>query len=334
MSVDMPANAFVLAAGFGTRLRPLTLDRPKPLVPICGVPALAYSLALCARHGFREVIVNAHYLGEQLGPWQGHHEGCDVRVHVEQPDILGTGGGLKAVADQLAERFVVLNADVIHDIDLAALYASIPADGATMALRRYPTAEQPFGLVAADATHTIVQLTTLAHAQAIGEVQRDTHFTGIHAMDRSVLRYVPDGFGCIVRSMYKPLVPERRVRALPTASPWIDAGEPLALLEANLTVLRDEVHFALQPFERAASGQRNGVPFGPQTAGVTMEGPCWIGEGAQIGAGAHLSHCVIGAGAVVPAGAQLQQTVVWDGATSPRTLTRAIVHDSGVWQDA
>ena len=64
-------QAFVLAAGFGTRLRPLTTLKPKPLVPVCGVPMLSYALALCARHGLSPVVVNAHHLADQLRPWAG-----------------------------------------------------------------------------------------------------------------------------------------------------------------------------------------------------------------------------------------------------------------------
>ena len=90
----MNADAFVLAAGFGTRLRPLTEVVPKPLVPVCGVPLLSWSLALCAHHGMRRVIVNGHWLPDALTPWAGEHEGCHVTLSIEQPEILGTGGGL------------------------------------------------------------------------------------------------------------------------------------------------------------------------------------------------------------------------------------------------
>ena len=92
-------QAFILAAGLGARLRPLTEEVPKPLVPVCGVPLLAYSLALAARHGLREVVVNAHWLADQIEAWAGDREGCRVAVATER-ELLGTGGGLA----QLAER--------------------------------------------------------------------------------------------------------------------------------------------------------------------------------------------------------------------------------------
>jgi NDP-sugar pyrophosphorylase family protein len=310
----MPATAFVLAAGFGTRLQPLTFDRPKPLVPICGVPALSYSLALCARHGLTDVIVNAHYLGEQLLPWEGEHEGCRVQVHLEEPEILGTGGGLKAVSDRLADRF------------------EVRPGGAAMVLRPSEEAER-YGIVAADASGTVVQLVALADAPPEGEVARDTHFTGIHALDHEALDLVPDGFACIVRSAYKHLVPDRKVGAMRASGVWLDAGDPRAYLEANLTVLREQVALALDPFPRAVAGQRGGQPFGDVPAGVTLEGPVWIGPGATIAPGAHLSHCVVGAGARVPSQARLHEVVAWDGVEVPGSVSRAIVHDKGTWME-
>ncbi len=328
----MPTTAFVLAAGFGTRLRPLTLDRPKPLVPVCGVPALAYSLALCAEHGFTDVIVNAHYLGEQLEAWAGEHEGCRVQVHLEEPEILGTGGGLKAVADRLAARFVVLNADVLHAFDLAALAAQVRPGGAAMVLRPSDDAER-YGVVAADRSHTVVQLAALADAPVEGGVERDTHFTGIHALDRAALDLVPDGFACIVRSVYQTLVPQRKVGAVREEGVWLDAGGPLAYLEANLSVLRDEVSLAIDPFARAAAGRRMGTAFGKLPEGVRVLGPVWIGKGAVIEPGARLSHSVIGAGAHVPADATLHEVVAWDGVAVPGSLSRAIVHDTGTWME-
>lgn len=324
------AVAFVLAAGLGTRLRPLTLHRPKPLVPVCGVPLLAYSLALCAQHGLREVIVNAHWLAGQLEAWAGEREGCRVRVVTEGPEILGTGGGLRNVAERLAERFAVLNGDVLHDVDLAALLAAVPEGGGAMALRRSEDAAR-YGIVAGDATGRVVRLREIAKAPPEGPVDETTHFTGIHALHRDSLERVPEGFACVVRTAYRDLVPERRVAALPYSGPWLDAGDPAAYLDANLQVLERRVCLALDPLPRAAfavdgRGARSGEPL----PGVNVDGPAWIGPGAQIGAGATLRRAIVGAGARVPAGAVLEDAVVWDGVDAPARLVGAIAYDGGV----
>lgn len=325
-------DAFVLAAGFGTRLRPLTYVRPKPLVPVCGVPLLAYNLALCARHGLTDVVVNAHYLAEQLRPWQGEHEGVRVTLSVEEPEILGTGGGLKKVAGDLAERFVVVNGDVLSDVDLAALRAAVPPGGAAMALREREY-EETYGPVAADASGAVVQLVDLAEAPAEGEVDASTHFTGLHAMDRAVLERVPEGFACIVRTAYRELVPERAVRALRHDGVWLDVGTPAAYWEANFAVLDGRVATPLDPFARAGWARQGGQGRGDASLveAARITGDAWIGEGSVLEPGARVSHSIVGAGATLRGGAEVVDCVVWDGVTVERGRYQgAVIHPEGV----
>lgn len=326
-------QAFVLAAGFGTRLKPLTAHRPKPLVPVLGVPMLAYALALCAKHGLRRVVVNGHYLPEQLEPWAGEHEGVFVTLSIETPDILGTGGGLKHVAHQLDERFVVVNADVLNTVDLAALRAAVPNGGAAMALR---TADADhYGVVAADSTHTLVELRHYAQAVPEGAVDRSTHFTGIHGLHRDALDRVPEGFACIVRTAYTELVPERRVKAIRHDGLWLDIGDPGAYLDANLALLRDASDLPLDPFSRAAYAKTGRSEHGSIDAlgDATVEGTAWVGKNANLGQDVVLRDAVVGEGATVPNNTVLERCVVWDGATVPPGHHRdVIVHDGGVLQ--
>lgn len=327
----MSRTGFVLAAGLGTRLRPLTEHRPKPLVPVAGVPMLAYALALCARHGMDRVVVNAHHLAEQILPWTGLREGVDVAVAVEAPEILGTGGGLRAVRHHLAERFVVVNADVLSDVDLAALRDAVPPGGAAMALRPHAEDAARYGVVAADATGTVVRLARVAQAEAEGPVALDTHFTGLHALDRSTLERVPDGFACIVRTAYAELVPERRVRGLRHPGTWLDVGDPAAYLAANRAVL-DGAAVPLDPFPRAAHAVRPGRVHGDASGfpGLSVDGTAWIGPGARLGRGVRLEASVVGHGASVPADTRLRRCVVWDGAdVPPGDHADTIFHDGG-----
>lgn len=306
-------RAFVLAAGFGTRLQPLTHHRPKPLVPVCGVPMLDYTLAHAARHGITSAIVNAHHLADQVEAWEGVHHGVSVEVSTEAPDILGTGGGLKAVEDRLAERFVVLNGDILHDVDLGALLAATPEGGAAMALRA-DDAER-YGVVAADAAGKVVQLVNVASAPSEGAVARDTHFTGIHAMDRSALSHVPAGFACVVRSAYATLVPQRQVGAIRHEGLWLDVGDPAAYLAANLAALRGDLPLALDPFSVAAHGRSLAGEVG-SPRGAIIEGCAWIGVGAAVG-GARLVDSVVGPRALVPEATTLHRCVVWDDVRVP-----------------
>ncbi len=325
-------DAFVLAAGLGTRLRPLTAHRPKPLVPVCGVPMLAYSLALCAKHDLRRVVVNAHWLWEQIAAWEGDHEGVRVAVAVELPEILGTGGGLRAVRHDLKPRFVVVNADVINDVDLTRLIGAVPPGGAAMALRSDAEASR-YGIVAADAAGRVAELVQVAKSEPEGAVERSTHFTGIHAMDREALELVPDGFACIVRTAYRRLVPERKVAAIRHPGVWLDIGDVPAYLEANLAVLDGGLRLPLDPFERAAWARTASGEHGNSRtiAGITVEGPAWIGPAANLGYGSRLKRTIVGAGARIPPGTVLEDCVVWDGVDVPEGIHRgAVVHPGGV----
>ena len=323
-------DAFVLAAGFGTRLRPLTEILPKPLVPVCGVPMLSYALALCARHGLTRAVVNAHHLADTLAPWEGEREGVRVELSVEAPEILGTGGGLRAVRDRLAGRFAVVNGDVLTDVDLRALRAAVPAGGGAMALRSHPDAAR-YGVVAADATGTVVELSLVARAEPVGPVDRGTHFTGVHALDRDVLDRVPDGFACIVRTAYRELVPARRVAGVRHAGLWLDVGDPVAYLEANLAAVRGGLSLPLDPHRRAGwartvAGREHGEPGLVGLAEVS--GAAWVGPGAVVGR-SRLRDTVVGAGAAVEDGAELRECVVWDGVRVPSGSWERTVFWSG-----
>ncbi len=323
-------TAFVLAAGFGTRLRPLTEVVPKPLVPVCGVPMLSYALALCHLHGHRHVLLNGHYLANQLAPWAGEHEGVEVTLSIETPDILGTGGGLRHVHNQLAERFTIVNADILCDVDLAALIDRVPTGGATMALRPSEDAEV-YGVVAADETETVVRLVTVASAEAQGAIAMDTHFSGIHAMHIGALEKVPDAFSSIITDSYAHTVPKRLVRSLRHDGTWLDVGNPVAYLDANLRVLRGGVDLPFDPIERAAFSRRSSVVAGDESLvdGAVVSGAVWVGAGAVIGSGAVLHDCIVGAGAVIAPGVTLRNAVVWDGCRVTDDVVGGIVIETG-----
>jgi NDP-sugar pyrophosphorylase family protein len=208
----MNATAFVLAAGLGTRLRPLTETVPKPLLPVAGRPMLDHVLAHLRLHGHHDVVVNAFWLADQVVAWAADKPG--VHVIVESPELLGTGGGLRNAAGLLAERFVVVNGDILADVDLTALWrVDAPA---VMALRPQ---DQP--------VHTGIALVdgvVRGIAGVVGEGDPGLHFTGIHVLRREVLDRVPPGPQCIIRTAYRALVPEGKVRGVVHAGAWTDIG--------------------------------------------------------------------------------------------------------------
>lgn len=305
-------TAFLLAAGFGTRLRPLTLARPKPLLPVGGVAMLDLALAQLRRHGHERVLVNAHHLWEQIAAWA---EQRGVALQVELPEILGTGGGLRAAYDRLADTVVIFNGDIIADIDLTELAAACAPGGAALALRDIdelgkitPVVSTPEGRV-----QRIGEITWSPDAPPCPQGGPGVHFTGIHAMSRETILGTPaEGFSGIIRSAYIPLVQQGRVQGTRHRGVWADLGTPPAYLAANLAVLDGEMTLPVDPWARATRGP----------------GGSLIGAGARVEG--RVSRCVIGAGAVVPAGASLRDCVVWDGVVVPAgELEHAVVYDGG-----
>lgn len=317
------ATAFVLAAGHGRRLRPVTDHLPKPLAPVCGVPSLRYALAAAVAAGHRRIVVNAWHLAAQLRPVARWQVGAEIEV-VEEPgdEPLGTGGGLRHARDRLADRVTVLNGDVICHPDLRALADAVPPGGAALLLRRHPSDAQRYGVVAADAEGAVVRLRD-RREPAQGPVADDTHFTGLHALDTAVLDDLPDGPACIVGDRYLDLLGDRRLRAVVTEAPWLDIGNPAALLTANLAVLCTTLPTALDPFAFAAFARGPRGERGRPPSGVRCEGPVWIGHDAVLPPGATLSETVVGHRATVQGPATLRRCVVLDDAVVPE----------GAWQD-
>lgn len=290
----MAATAFLLAAGHGTRLRPLTDLVPKALVPVCGVPMLDHALAQVRAHGHSRVLVNAHHLWQPVAAWAQDN---GVALQVELPDVLGTGGGLRAASDRLSNVVVVVNADILSDVDLTALAAAVPEGGAAMALRPSARAAQ-IGPVEPDEDGRVVRISSVVGQPGSGRA--GFHFTGVHAMSHAAIQRVPaDGLQCVVRTAYKQLVGEGQVASVEHTGTWIDIGTPAAYLDANLAVLRGQVH----------------APVDPWTRGRRAATDSWAGQGAAVDGIVYRS--VIGAGAVVPAGAELSECVVWDGVRVP-----------------
>ena len=336
----MTAPAFLLAAGFGTRMRPLTEHRPKPLVPVCGKPIADYSLALLQQHGFHSAVVNAHHLSDDIEQWADRHE-MPLHVLVEKPEILGTGGGLRNALPHLDENFVIVNGDILSNVDLSALMRSVkslgPSPAGSMALRAQ-LEQESYGIVASDTGGCVVDLVGLAVAKPVGAVDRSTHFTGIHALNQRALELVPPGKACIVRSAYCTMVPQRQVAALSHRGLWVDVGNPTNYLEANIQALKGAYDSPLDPLIGAGWALSQSREVGaPEQVTVhkssRVMAPFWMGKDVQIEADTEIgSNCVIGDRAVIRSGCTLKDCVVWDGVEVPpnTVLERAIVHDGGV----
>ena len=314
----MSATVFLLAAGFGTRLRPLTNHRPKPLLPLLGRPMVDFAVGHLYNHGHREFVVNAHHLWEKVQEW-AHNPPFDVNiaVQIELPNILGTGGGLKVAEEDLAETFLIWNGDIFSDIDPEVLLNGCDGHTACMALNHNDDLGKTTRLMF-DETGNVVRIGTLCQtedAEDLPTTKDGWHFSGIHAIKRDGLQDVPDGFQCIVRSGYMKWVPEREVSAMLHNGFWVDTGTPIEYWRANMAALRGE--FPL-PFDGWS-----------ETNSMCREKGSWVHQSATIEG--NIQDSIVGAGATVPAEATLTECIVWDGVDVPEgTYTKCIFYDGGV----
>jgi mannose-1-phosphate guanylyltransferase len=314
----------VLAAGLGTRLRPLTERLPKPAVPVCGLPLVQFALARMAAAGARRAVVNTHHLApemERAARGAARAVGLELEVSHE-PEIAGTGGALREAARSLegADAIALWNGDVLFALDLRPVVEGHLASGAlaTMVLAPMP-AGASYAAVEVDAVGCVRRIA--GHGPG-GPGLRSLHFTGVHVLSPALLESVPSRpFACDVnRHVYPPLLAAGRVRGVVAGGWWDDLGTPERYLRANLDLLAGGA--ALPPLAGAdpLAGLSPAGPAGAWIApgalldpGVTMEGPVLIGRGARVGAGARLGPgAVLGEGVRVGRGATVRRAVVWD----------------------
>jgi NDP-sugar pyrophosphorylase family protein len=285
----------IVAAGRGTRLQPLTDLRPKPALPVRGLPLIAYQLALLARHGVSEAVINVHHLPEQL--MEAARRWCPPQIDLRfsfEPELLDTGGAIRAVADFLRESdpCLLLGGDMLLDVDLGALVARHRArrDAVTLLLRDDPRAES-FGSIGADAQGCVRRIGR--RFDLGGETQAGV-YTWVNVVAARALDDLPDRrvFGHLDDWIAPRLAAGARDVIAELARPgdcfWEPVGTPSEYLAVNLRPL----HLSYLDAEALASR-----------------------EGARL-----LPELVIGAGATLGAGASLQRAVVWDGERVPPGL--------------
>ena len=287
----------VLAAGLGQRMRPLTLLRAKPVLPVLNRPLLHWTLRRLARAGVRDVVVNLHHLPETVVAALGDGRELGLRIrYSEEEVILGTGGGPRAVRRRLgSEPFLLLNGDVWFDFDLRTLLRAHRQSGAcaTLALRANPDPSH-YTPVVTDRRGRIRAIGGQP-APATGSVSL---FAGIHALSPALLERLPPGVSDSVRELYLPLLAEGRPLAgVRLRGAWYDLGRPALYRDAQLRLL---------------PGGRSLVAASARVAkGARLERSV-VGKAARVGA-ARVERSVLWDGAVVEAGARLSGAIVTTG---------------------
>ena len=241
----MIRRAMVLAAGFGTRLAPLTHTTPKPLLPVAGVPFLDHVLGFLQAGGIREVVINLHHLGDQITAHvgDGARFGLAVRYSREST-ILDTGGGIKHAERWLAgEPFLVVNGDSLFEIRLADLVDFHRTRGgiATMALRADPDAAR-YGLVEIDDDDRVRRIVGLPPGPASRPL-RGFMFPGLHVLEPAIFDHMtPDTAFSIVRATYRALLEsDLPLYGYVTDARWINIDTPEALAATDRELRRSPI---------------------------------------------------------------------------------------------
>ena len=292
----------VLAAGLGLRMRPLTLLRAKPALPVLNRPLLHWTMESLARAGIRDVVVNLHHLPKSVvaALRSGRRWGLRIRYSLEQR-ILGTGGGPRAVREVFGhEPLLLVNGDVLFDFDVRRLLADHRASGAraTLALRRNPV-PYAYSPVVSDRAGRILSIAGRP-ARARGAV---TMFASVHVLDPALLDRLPEGASDSVLDLYVPLLAEgAHLHGVRTRGAWYDFGRPSLYRDAQLRLLpgrgRDRVLVDGKARVAASARLRRSV----------------VGSGARVAAGARVERSVLWDGAVVEAGARVSGAIVATGA--------------------
>jgi mannose-1-phosphate guanylyltransferase len=301
-------RAMVLAAGLGTRLRPLTYEITKPMVPVLDRPVMQHIMDLLARHGFDHVIANLHYFPDSIR----EHFGDRIEYRYE-PELLGTAGGVRECAEFFGdEPFLVISGDALTDIDLTALASRHRETGgiATLAVKQVPDTRE-FGVVLHDREGRI---TGFQEKPSPDEALSDLGNCGIYVFDPKIFDYFPDSAFVDWAQDVFPVLLENDVPFYihEVREYWNDIGSLGELRKGTFDALRGELQLQVEGEEL-----RPGIIVGegsPLPEDVELEGPAWIGRDVRIGEGVRLmSPIVVGDGASIGDRAQLRGSIIFPG---------------------
>jgi len=228
-------KAMILAAGLGTRLRPLTANRPKALIPVANKPIIGRTIDYLKGHGVKKLVANAHHHSQQVVDYLdgGKAFGLKIDVRVE-PEILGTGGGIKNTADFWDdEPFIVINSDILTNINLKHAYSYHRKSGSLATLILHDC--EPYNQIE---VYSNGYITHISQKSGKGRLA----FTGIHIMEPEILSHIPDGRFSDIIDCYRKLIQSgTSIRAYVLGVHyWRDIGSVDSYIKANRDLLDDK----------------------------------------------------------------------------------------------
>ncbi|MEX2448078.1 MAG: NDP-sugar synthase [Solirubrobacterales bacterium] len=316
-------KAMILAAGLGTRLRPITYAMPKPMVPVVNRPVMEHIARLLARHGFGEAIANLHWFPETIEGHFGDGSAFGIELSYSREEaLLGTSGGVRKAAGFLGDSFVVISGDALTDLDLAAMREFHGSHGgiATLATKRVADTTQ-FGVAITDGEGRIQGFQEKPDpAEALSDLAN----CGIYMFRSEIFDFFPGpgeaklagpddppGFADWATDVFPALLDgDVPFYSHEIDAYWNDIGNLEQLRQGNLDALRGEV--AVEPgAPEVAAGVRSASPLGDAEVGA----PALIGQGVEIGAGVRIEGpAIVGDGCRLGDGADLRDAILLQGA--------------------
>ncbi len=305
-------KAVIMAGGEGTRLRPLTSNAPKPMLPIVNRPMMEHVVDLLRRHGFDEIVVTVAYMADAIRHHFGDGSEFGVKLAYATEDVpLGTAGSVRNARDHLDERFLVISGDVLTDIDLSAIVAAHVERQALVTIGLVPV-ENPleFGVVI---TRPDGSIERFLEKPSWGQVFSDTINTGIFVLEPEVLdRIDADRAVDFSGEVFPTLLAEGApLFGAVGEGYWEDVGTLDAYLRSHQDVLEGRVSLAIDGFELSPGvWLGDGAEVHPE---ATVVGPAVVGDNCRVEAGTRLgAYTVLGANVRVRSDADLERSVVHD----------------------
>jgi len=338
----------ILAAGKGTRVRPLTYDLPKPMIPLLGKPVMAYLVEHLKKHGITEIMVNVSWLHEKIEEYFGEGEQFGVQIGYSfegylrddgtvVPEPIGSAGGMKKIQEFggfFDDTTIVLCGDALIDLDLKAALLEHRKKGAMASVI---TKEVPwdkvssYGVVVTDEEGRIKQFQEKPSQE---EALSNYISTGIYIFEPEVIDLIPAGVPFDIGSELFPLLAERGLPFYAQRRPfnWLDIGTMSDYWEVLQTVLTGEVNHMDVPGTQIEPGLWVGLNTSIDWSGGTrIEGPVYIGSGVRIEAGAHIvGPTWIGHGSHICEGAEIVRSVLFE---YTRVLHDVTLHEMIVFKE-
>lgn len=311
-------QALILAGGEGTRLRPLTYTVPKPVLPLAGRPHIAYVIDWLVRHGVDDVIISCGFLADGMRETLAELEpGVEIR-YAEEPDARGTAGAIRFAEEMLADRFLVLNGDILCDLDLTALIEQHTGTGAEATIALYPVPDPTgYGLIHRQDDG---EVTEFLEKPEPDQIDTDEINAGAYLLERSVLDLIPPDTAVSIEREVFPQMVGKGLYGIRLEGYWIDIGTPDRYLAANWDILQGRVKTSVQVNHPAMVGE--GCEVSPS---AELRPPCVVGPNCTIGSGAVIERSVLLEGCTIEDNATVVESILSAGVTVEGELKGAVV---------